>query len=101
MSYTTSSKTSSSSKSSTAPKRTSQSKIQLKTAAQRSHPGMASSQNRATAHYGAVNGLRATADGFYLLSSGKFYFVQLQYFLFFLTLKAEKLIIVSKDPIHV
>ncbi|XP_078169203.1 WD repeat-containing protein ATCSA-1-like isoform X2 [Carex rostrata] len=70
MSHTAPSKPSSSIRSSAAQKRTSQRKIQLKTAAQRSHPGMASSQNRATAHYGAVNGLRATADGLYLLSSG-------------------------------
>ncbi|XP_073000380.1 WD repeat-containing protein ATCSA-1 [Typha latifolia] len=39
-------------------------------AAQRSHPGMSSSHNRATAHYGAVTGLKATGDGMYLLSSG-------------------------------
>lgn len=38
---------------------------------QRLHPGLSSSQNRATAHYGAVTGLRTTADGMYLLSSGK------------------------------
>lgn len=37
---------------------------------QRLHPGLSSSQNRATAHYGAVTGLRTTADGMYLLSSG-------------------------------
>lgn len=37
---------------------------------QRLHPGMSSSHNRATAHYGAVTGLRATSDGMYLLSSG-------------------------------
>ncbi|KAK3166021.1 hypothetical protein QOZ80_1AG0040540 [Eleusine coracana subsp. coracana] len=36
----------------------------------RLHPGLSSSQNRATAHYGAVTGLRTTADGMYLLSSG-------------------------------
>lgn len=39
-------------------------------AVQRLHPGMSSSLNRATAHYGAVTGLRATSDGMYLLSSG-------------------------------
>ncbi|PKA66840.1 Dynein assembly factor with WDR repeat domains 1 [Apostasia shenzhenica] len=37
---------------------------------QRMHPGMSSSLNRATAHYGAVTGLKATVDGTYLLSSG-------------------------------
>ncbi|XP_020592758.1 DNA excision repair protein ERCC-8-like [Phalaenopsis equestris] len=39
-------------------------------AAQRLHPGMSSTLNRATAHYGAVTGLEATKDGIYLLSSG-------------------------------
>ncbi|KAJ3677972.1 hypothetical protein LUZ60_001775 [Juncus effusus] len=33
---------------------------------------ISSSQNRAIAHYGAVTGLRATPDGMYLLSSGKY-----------------------------
>ena len=37
---------------------------------QRVHPGISSSLNRATAHYGAVTGLKATRDGMYLLSSG-------------------------------
>ena len=37
---------------------------------QRLHPGMSSSQNRATAHYGAVTGLKATGNGMYLISSG-------------------------------
>lgn len=37
---------------------------------QRLHPGMLSSQDRATAHYGAVNGLKVTNDGMYLLSAG-------------------------------
>ncbi|KAI8548578.1 hypothetical protein RHMOL_Rhmol07G0283500 [Rhododendron molle] len=37
---------------------------------QRLHPGMLSSQDRATAHYGAVIGLKATEDGMYLLSAG-------------------------------
>uniref|UniRef100_A0A0D9YHM2 Anaphase-promoting complex subunit 4 WD40 domain-containing protein n=1 Tax=Oryza glumipatula TaxID=40148 RepID=A0A0D9YHM2_9ORYZ len=37
---------------------------------QRLHPGLSSSQNCATAHYGAVTGLRTTTDGMYLLSSG-------------------------------
>uniref|UniRef100_A0A0A8ZE24 Uncharacterized protein n=1 Tax=Arundo donax TaxID=35708 RepID=A0A0A8ZE24_ARUDO len=37
---------------------------------QRLHPGLSSSQNRATAHYGAVTGLRTTTDGMHLLSSG-------------------------------
>ncbi|XP_042405936.1 WD repeat-containing protein ATCSA-1 isoform X1 [Zingiber officinale] len=36
----------------------------------KSHPGTASSYSRATAHFGAVTGLRATRDGLYLLSSG-------------------------------
>jgi DNA excision repair protein ERCC-8 len=39
---------------------------------QRLHPGMLSSQDRATAHYGAVNGLKVTEDGMYLLSAGWF-----------------------------
>ncbi|CAN6583087.1 unnamed protein product [Malus baccata var. baccata] len=34
------------------------------------HPGMLSSQDRATAHYGAVTGLKVTEDGMYLLSAG-------------------------------
>ncbi|KAG5048212.1 hypothetical protein GLYMA_04G045700v4 [Glycine max] len=37
---------------------------------QRLHPGMLSTQDRATAHYGAVTGLKATEDGMYLLSAG-------------------------------
>lgn len=37
---------------------------------QRLHPGMLSTQDRATAHYGAVFGLKATGDGMYLLSAG-------------------------------
>ena len=39
---------------------------------QRLHPGMLSTQDRATAHYGAVIGLTATLDGMYLLSAGSF-----------------------------
>ncbi|PKU72690.1 WD repeat-containing protein ATCSA-1 isoform X1 [Dendrobium catenatum] len=39
-------------------------------ATQRLHPGMSSSLNRATAHYGAVTGLKSTKDGIYLISSG-------------------------------
>ncbi|KAH7846776.1 hypothetical protein Vadar_018017 [Vaccinium darrowii] len=39
-------------------------------ARQRLHPGMLSSQDRTTAHYGAVIGLKATEDGMYLLSAG-------------------------------
>lgn len=39
-------------------------------AKQRLHPGLLSSQNRATAHYGAVIGLKVTDDGMYLLSAG-------------------------------
>jgi DNA excision repair protein ERCC-8 len=31
---------------------------------------MLSSQDRATAHYGAVTGLKITEDGMYLLSAG-------------------------------
>ncbi|KAK6938571.1 WD40 repeat [Dillenia turbinata] len=37
---------------------------------QRLHPGLLSSQDRATAHYGAVTGLKVTEDGMYLLSAG-------------------------------
>lgn len=37
----------------------------------RLHPGMLSTLDRATAHYGAVTGLKATNDGMYLLSAGK------------------------------
>ncbi|KAJ4839011.1 WD repeat-containing protein ATCSA-1 [Turnera subulata] len=37
---------------------------------QRLHPGMLSIQDRATAHYGAVTGLKVTDDGMYLLSAG-------------------------------
>ncbi|GAB2228383.1 hypothetical protein Droror1_Dr00010219 [Drosera rotundifolia] len=37
---------------------------------QRLHPGMLSSQDRATAHYGAVTALKATDDGTYLFSAG-------------------------------
>ncbi|KAK1276566.1 Guanine nucleotide-binding protein subunit beta [Acorus gramineus] len=40
------------------------------TMVQRIHPGMSSSRSHATAHYGAVTGLRATQDGMYLLSAG-------------------------------
>lgn len=36
----------------------------------RLHPGMLSSQDRATAHYGSVTGLNVTKDGMYLLSAG-------------------------------
>ncbi|CAH2034097.1 unnamed protein product [Thlaspi arvense] len=36
----------------------------------RLHPGMLSTLDRATAHYGAVTGLKATNDGMYLLSAG-------------------------------
>ncbi|XAR48423.1 hypothetical protein NMG60_11031245 [Bertholletia excelsa] len=39
-------------------------------AKQRLHPGMLSSQDRATAHYGAVIGFKVTEDGMYLLSAG-------------------------------
>ncbi|KAL8230968.1 hypothetical protein R6Q57_000746 [Mikania cordata] len=39
-------------------------------AKQRLHPGLLTSQDRATAHYGAVLGLKATDDGMYLLSAG-------------------------------
>ncbi|KAL9238062.1 hypothetical protein vseg_012538 [Gypsophila vaccaria] len=37
---------------------------------QRLHPGMVSGKDRATAHYGAVTGLKTTEDGMYLLSAG-------------------------------
>lgn len=37
---------------------------------QKLHPGMISTQDRATAHYGAVTGLKVTEDGMYLLSAG-------------------------------
>ncbi|CAM6087515.1 unnamed protein product [Calypogeia fissa] len=37
---------------------------------QRQHPGMASAEDRATAHYGTVTALTPTTDGFYLLSAG-------------------------------
>ncbi|GER31097.1 transducin/WD40 repeat-like superfamily protein [Striga asiatica] len=43
---------------------------QVKLAKQRSHPGMLSSHDRATGHYGVVTGLKMTEDGMYLLSSG-------------------------------
>lgn len=43
---------------------------QMKGAKQRSHPGMVSSHDRATAHYGVVTGLKVTEDGMYLLSAG-------------------------------
>ncbi|CAL5418050.1 unnamed protein product [Camellia sinensis] len=44
---------------------------QVKSSArQRLHPGMLSSQDHATAHYGAVIGLKVTEDGMYLLSAG-------------------------------
>uniref|UniRef100_A0A1J3H926 DNA excision repair protein ERCC-8 n=1 Tax=Noccaea caerulescens TaxID=107243 RepID=A0A1J3H926_NOCCA len=36
----------------------------------RLHPGMLSTLDRATAHYGTVTGLKATNDGMYLLSAG-------------------------------
>nr|GEY51224.1 DNA excision repair protein ERCC-8-like [Tanacetum cinerariifolium] len=39
-------------------------------AKQRLHPGLLTSQDRATAHYGVVTGLKATEDGMYLLSAG-------------------------------
>ncbi|KAG6409236.1 hypothetical protein SASPL_132270 [Salvia splendens] len=42
---------------------------QMKGAKQRSHPGMISSHDRATAHYGVVTGLKVTEDGMYLLSA--------------------------------
>ncbi|VFQ86819.1 unnamed protein product [Cuscuta campestris] len=37
---------------------------------QRSHPGMLTTQDRATAHYGVVSSLKVTNDGMYLLSAG-------------------------------
>lgn len=52
-------------------KQASTGKILAKTLSkQRLHPGMMSSRDRATAHYGAVTGLRVTEDGMYLLSAG-------------------------------
>ncbi|KAI3972751.1 hypothetical protein MKX01_019409 [Papaver californicum] len=36
----------------------------------RLHPGLLSSHDRATAHYGAVTGLKVTENGMYLLSAG-------------------------------
>ncbi|XP_050364394.1 WD repeat-containing protein ATCSA-1-like [Argentina anserina] len=52
-------------------KQSSTSKSQVKgSMKQRLHPGMLSSQDRATAHYGAVTGLKVTDDGMYLLSAG-------------------------------
>ncbi|KAI4389492.1 hypothetical protein MLD38_001714 [Melastoma candidum] len=45
-------------------------KVPAKGMKQRLHPGMMSSQDRATAHYGAVTGLRASEDGMYLFSAG-------------------------------
>ncbi|KAL2529550.1 Transducin/WD40 repeat-like superfamily protein [Forsythia ovata] len=38
---------------------------------QRLHPGMLSTHDRATAHYGVVTGLKVTEDGMYLLSAGQ------------------------------
>ncbi|KAG7654890.1 WD40 repeat [Arabidopsis suecica] len=38
----------------------------------RIHPGMLSTLDRATAHYGVVTGLKATNDGMYLLSAGSY-----------------------------
>lgn len=43
---------------------------QMKSSKQRSHPGMLSSHDRATGHYGVVTGLKVTEDGMYLLSAG-------------------------------
>ncbi|KZV31577.1 DNA excision repair protein ERCC-8-like [Dorcoceras hygrometricum] len=42
----------------------------LKTTKQRLHPGMISSHDRATGHYGIVTGIKGTDDGMYLLSAG-------------------------------
>lgn len=39
-------------------------------AGKRLHPGLVSIQDRSTAHYGAVIGLKMTSDGLYLLSAG-------------------------------
>uniref|UniRef100_A0A803MYX0 Transducin/WD40 repeat-like superfamily protein n=1 Tax=Chenopodium quinoa TaxID=63459 RepID=A0A803MYX0_CHEQI len=47
-----------------------QKKVSSGNSKQRRHPGMMSSQDHATAHYGAVTGLKATEDGMYLLSAG-------------------------------
>lgn len=43
---------------------------QGKAAKHRSHPGMLSSHDHATGHYGVVTGLKVTQDGMYLLSAG-------------------------------
>ncbi|CAA3025702.1 DNA excision repair ERCC-8 [Olea europaea subsp. europaea] len=43
---------------------------QAKDVKQRLHPGMLSTHDRATAHYGVVTGLKVTEDGMYLLSAG-------------------------------
>lgn len=43
---------------------------QAKAAKQRLHPGMLSTHDRATSHYGVVTGLKVTEDGMYLLSAG-------------------------------
>jgi DNA excision repair protein ERCC-8 len=38
--------------------------------AQRQHPGMVSTLDKATAHYGSVTALQTTDDGLYLFSAG-------------------------------
>ncbi|XP_021759506.1 DNA excision repair protein ERCC-8-like isoform X3 [Chenopodium quinoa] len=55
---------------SSAKNRGEQKKVSSGNSKQRRHFGMMSSQNHATAHYGAVTGLKATEDGMYLLSAG-------------------------------
>ncbi|KAG9147150.1 hypothetical protein Leryth_005385 [Lithospermum erythrorhizon] len=52
------------------PSTTGKTSSQTKGSKQRLHPGMLSVQDRATAHYGIVTGLKATEDGMYLLSAG-------------------------------
>ena len=65
---------------------------QVKSSArQRLHPGMLSSQDHATAHYGAVIGLKVTGDGMYLLSAGRVCrFVKVEHSFFFLGVCARK-----------
>lgn len=61
---------------------------------QKVHPGMSSSQNHKTAHYGAVTGLRTTTDGMHLLSSGWVNFFSIGYLLLCLKLTCSALMII-------
>lgn len=47
---------------------------------QKLHPGMISTQDRATAHYGAVTGLKVTEDGMHLLSAGCLFIIYTVYY---------------------